>query len=92
MLSANDFSFDINKPEAPRIVCMGNKQQKIQIYMAAFSLCVNRLVELVDKKDKLKSSLVFDGFLTIYLNNIDNLNRTAFLLFKIAVNFKNNRG
>lgn len=38
---------------------------------------VNRLLKLVNKKDKLKSSLVFDEFPTIYLNNIDNLIATA---------------
>jgi hypothetical protein len=32
------------------------------------SLYANRLVKLVNKKGKLKSSLVFDEFLTIYLN------------------------
>jgi hypothetical protein len=77
VLSGNDFSLDINDPKAPKVVCMGNNPQKIQIYGAVLSLYVNRLVKLVNKKDKLKSSLVFDEFPTIYLNNIDNLIATA---------------
>jgi len=40
-------------------------------------LYVNRLVKLVNKKDKLKSSLIFDEFPTIYLNNMDSLIATA---------------
>lgn len=77
VLSGNDFSLDINNPEQPKILCFGNNPQKIQIYGAVLSLYVNRLVKLVNKKGKLKSSLIFDEFPTIYLNNIDNLIATA---------------
>ncbi len=54
-----------------------NNPQKIQIYGAVLSLYVNRLIKLVNKKGKLKSSLIFDEFPTIYLNNIDSLVATA---------------
>lgn len=77
VLSGNDFNLDINNPEDPKIVCMGNNPQKIQIYGAVLSLYVNRLVKQVNKKGKLKSSLVFDEFPTIYLNNMDSLIATA---------------
>lgn len=77
VLSGNDFTLDINNPQAPKIVCMGNNPQKIQTYGAVLSLYVNRLIKVVNQKDKLKSSLVFDEFPTIYLNNIDGLIATA---------------
>lgn len=77
VLSGNDFSLDINNPKEPKILCVGNNPQKIQIYGAVLSLYVNRLVKLVNKKGKLKSSLIFDEFPTIYLNNIDSLIATA---------------
>jgi hypothetical protein len=77
VLSGNDFSLDINNPKEPKILCVGNNPQKIQIYGAVLSLYVNRLVKLVNKKGKLKSSLIFDEFPTIYLNNIDSLVATA---------------
>lgn len=77
VLSGNDFTLDINDPKKPKLVCMGNNPQKIQIYGAVLSLYVNRLIKLVNQKGKLKSSLVFDEFPTIYLNNIDNLIATA---------------
>ncbi len=77
VLSGNDFTLDINDPEKPKLVCMGNNPQKIQIYGAVLSLYVNRLIKLVNKKGKLKSSLVFDEFPTIYLNNMDSLIATA---------------
>lgn len=77
VLSGNDFTLDINNPEEPKLVCMGNNPQKIQIYGAVLSLYVNRLVKLVNQKGKLKSSLVFDEFPTIYLNGMDSLIATA---------------
>lgn len=77
VLSGNDFTLDINNPQEPKIICMGNNPQKIQIYGAVLSLYVTRLVKLVNKKGKQKSSLVFDEFPTIYLNNMDSLIATA---------------
>jgi YWFCY protein/Type IV secretory system Conjugative DNA transfer len=77
VLSGNDFTLDINNPEAPKVVCMGNNPQKIQIYGAVLSLYVTRLVKQVNKKGQLKSSLVFDEFPTLYLNNMDSLIATA---------------
>jgi hypothetical protein len=77
VLSGNDFTLDINNSLEPKIVCMGNNPQKIQIYGAVLSLYVNRLVKQVNQKGKQKSSLIFDEFPTIYLNNMDSLIATA---------------
>lgn len=77
VLSGNDFTLDINNPDDPKIVCMGNNPQKIQIYGAVLSLFVTRLVKQVNRKGMQKSSLVFDEFPTIYLNNMDSLIATA---------------
>ncbi|WP_418501806.1 conjugal transfer protein MobC [Flagellimonas sp.] len=77
VMSGNDFTLDINNPDDPKIVCMGNNPQKIQTYGAVLSLYITRLVKQVNQKGKLKSSLVFDEFPTIYLNNMDSLIATA---------------
>ncbi|KAA5548104.1 conjugal transfer protein MobC [Adhaeribacter rhizoryzae] len=77
VLSGQDFTLDINNPHEPKLVCMGNNPQKIQIYGAVLSLYVTRLVKLVNQKGKQKSSLIFDEFPTIYLSNMDNLLATA---------------
>ncbi|MEO6524958.1 MAG: conjugal transfer protein MobC [Mucilaginibacter sp.] len=77
VLTGNDFTLDINNPEAPKIVCVGNNPQKIQTYGAVLSLYVSRMIKLVNRKGQLKSSLIFDEFPTIYLNNIDGLMATA---------------
>jgi hypothetical protein len=77
VLSGNDFTLDINNPLEPKIICMGNNPQKIQTYGAVLSLYVNRLIKQVNQKKKLKSSLVFDEFPTLFLNNMDSLIATA---------------
>jgi len=77
VLSGNDFTLDVNNPEEPKIVCVGNNPQKLQVYGAVLSLYISRMIKLVNRKNQLKSSLVFDEFPTIYFNNIDSLIATA---------------
>jgi len=66
VLSGNDFTLDINNPQAPKIVCMGNNPQKLQTYGAVLSLYISRVIKLANRKNQLKSSLIFDEFPTIY--------------------------
>ncbi|WPU94828.1 conjugal transfer protein MobC [Mucilaginibacter sabulilitoris] len=77
VLSGNDFSLDINNPEDPKIICIGNNPMKQQVYGAVLSLYISRTIKLVNQKGKLKSNLIFDEFPTIYFNNIDSLIATA---------------
>ena len=77
VLSGSDFTLDINNPESPKILCLANNPQKQQTFGPVLSLYVTRLVKLVNQKDKLKSSLVFDEFPTIFFNGIDSLIATA---------------
>ena len=77
VLSGNDFTLDINNPDAPKIVCLANNPQKLQVYGAVLSLYISRMTKIVNQRNKLKSSLIFDEFPTIYFNGIDNLIATA---------------
>jgi len=77
VLSGNDFTLDLNNPKEPKIICVGNNPQKVQIYGAVLSLYVSRMIKLVNQKGKLKSSLIFDEFPTIYFSGMDSLIATA---------------
>lgn len=77
VLSGNDFTLDINNPDEPKIVCMGNNPQKHQIYGAVLSLYISKMIKLVNRKGQLKSSLVFDEFPSIFLNGTDGLLATC---------------
>ncbi len=73
VLTGNDFTLDINNPDAPKIVCMGNNPQKIETYGAVLSLYVNRMLKLINQKGKLKSSLIFDEYPTLVANLITTI-------------------
>jgi YWFCY motif protein/type IV secretory system conjugative DNA transfer VirD4/TraG family protein len=77
VLSGNDFTLDINNPKSPKVVCAANNPQKQEIYGAVLSLFVSRLTRLINTRDRLKSSLIFDEFPTIFFNGIENLIATA---------------
>lgn len=76
-LSGSDFTLDINNPNEPKIVCLANNPQKQQVYGAVLSLYISRMTKIVNQRNKLKSSLIFDEFPTIYFNGIDSLIATA---------------
>lgn len=73
VLSGNDFTLDINNPEEPKIVCVGNNPQRAQTYGAVHSLYLTRLSRLVAKKGKLPSSIIVDELPTVYWNSAPNL-------------------
>lgn len=77
VMTGNDFTLDINNPAAPKIACLANNPQKQEVYSAVLSLYISRMTKLVNQREKLKSSLVFDEFPTIYFKGIDNLIATA---------------
>lgn len=77
VLSGNDFTLDVNNPDEPKIICVGNNPQKQQVYGAVLSLYISRMIKLVNQKGKLKSALIFDEFPTIFFNNMDGLIATA---------------
>ncbi|MCQ6958275.1 conjugal transfer protein MobC [Mucilaginibacter aquariorum] len=77
VLSGNDFTLDLNNPDAPKIICLGNNPLKQQVYGAVLSLYMSRTIKVVNQKNKLKCNLVIDEFPTIYFNNMDSVIATA---------------
>ena len=51
-LSGNDFMLDINNPDRPKIVCMGNNLQKIQILRSGFVTLCNTVSKAGEQKRK----------------------------------------
>ena len=77
VMSASEFTLDINNPEEPKILCVGNNPDRQNIYGAALGLYNSRIVKLINKKGQLKSSVIFDELPTIYFKGLDNLIATA---------------
>lgn len=77
VMSGNDFTLDINNPQEPKILCVGNNPDRQNIYSAALGLYNSRIVKLINKKGQLKSSVIIDELPTIYFRGLDNLIATA---------------
>ena len=77
VMSGNDFTLDLNNPEAPKILCVANNPERKGIYGAALGLYNARILKLINKKGKLKSSVIIDELPTIYLRGLDDLIGTA---------------
>lgn len=77
VMTGDDFSLDINNPEEPKILCVGNNPDRQNIYSAALGLYNSRIVKLINKKGRLKSSVIIDELPTIYFRGLDNLIATA---------------
>jgi hypothetical protein len=77
VMTGNDFTLDINNPDAPKILCVGNNPDRQNIYSAALGLYNSRIVKLINKKGQLKSSVIIDELPTIYFRGLDNLIATA---------------
>lgn len=77
VMTGNDFTLDINNPEHPKILCVGNNPDRQNIYGAALGLYNSRIVKLINKKGMLKSGVIIDELPTIYFKGLDNLIATA---------------
>jgi DNA-binding transcriptional regulator YbjK len=77
VMSGDEFTLDINNPEDPKILVVGNNPDRQNIYGAALGLYNSRIVKLINKKGQLKSSVVIDELPTIYFKGLDNLIATA---------------
>lgn len=77
VMTGDDFSLDINNPSEPKILCVGNNPDRQNIYSAALGLYNSRIVKLINKKGRLKSSVIIDELPTIYFRGLDNLIATA---------------
>lgn len=77
VMSASEFTLDINNPDDPKILVVGNNPDRQNIYGAALGLYNSRIVKLINKKGQLKSSVIIDELPTIYFKGLDNLIATA---------------
>lgn len=77
VMTGNDFSLDINNPNEPKLLCVGNNPDRQNIYSAALGLYNSRIVKLINKKGQLKSTVIIDELPTIYFRGLDNLIATA---------------
>lgn len=77
VMTGDDFTLDINNPDEPKILCVGNNPDRQNIYGAALGLYNSRIVKLINKKGQQKCAVIIDELPTIYFRGLDNLIATA---------------
>ncbi len=76
-LSGDDFSLDINNPECPKIICVGNNPQRQSVYGTTLAVLMSQLFKVINRPGKHHCAVLIDELPTIYLKGLDNLINTA---------------
>ena len=76
-LSGDDFSLEINDPNAPKIICVGNNPRRQSVYGTTLAMLMSQLFKIINRPGKMHSAVLIDELPTIYLKGLDNLINTA---------------
>ena len=71
LLSASDFTLDINNPKNPKIICLGSDPKKQHIYGAVVSLFVSRLLKTINGPGGIPCQVYIDEFPSFYALGMD---------------------
>ena len=77
VMGGDDFTLDINDPEDPKLLAIGNNPDRQNIYSAALGLYNARVIKLINHKGKLPCAVVVDELPTMFFKGLDNLIATA---------------
>ena len=77
VLTGDDFNLDINDPEDPKILCIGNNPDREIIYGTCIALYTSRMFKRVNHPGKLKCGVLLDEMPTIFLPGVDKILNTC---------------
>lgn len=77
VLSGDDFSLNLNDPDNPTILCVGNDPDRQNIYGTTLALYTSRMFREINHKKKLPCAVLLDELPTIFIKGLDNLIATA---------------
>ncbi len=76
-MSGDDFTLDLNNPQNPKLVAIGNNPDRQSIYSSALALYTSRIAKLVNRKRMLKCGINLDEVATFYFKSLDNILATG---------------
>ena len=76
-LSGDDFSLQINDPEHPAIVCVGNNSTRQHVYGTTLAMLMSQLFKIINRPGMRRCGVLIDELPTIYLKGLDHLINTA---------------
>ncbi len=77
ILSGNDLDLNLNNPENPTFLCVGNDSTLPQVYAPIISLIISVGMRQMNKPNQQKSVVLLDEAPTIYIPNIEQIPATA---------------
>jgi len=77
VMSESDFTLDINNPNKPKILCIGNNPKRKEIYAAPIGLYFSKILQVINQKGKLPIGVIIDELPTIFINGLDDFIATA---------------
>lgn len=77
ILSGNDVDLNLNNPQKPTFLCLGNDSTLPQVYAPVISLIISVAMRQMNKPNQQKSVVLLDGAPTIYIPNIEQIPATA---------------
>jgi hypothetical protein len=77
VFSGDDFNLKISDMKDPGILVIANDPDTQSINSACYSVVMNRLIRLINRKGNMPSSLIVDEVPTLYIHKIENLIATA---------------
>ncbi|MBK5719888.1 type IV secretion system DNA-binding domain-containing protein [Dysgonomonas sp. Marseille-P4677] len=77
ILSGSDFDLQLNNPNNPKFLCLGNDSTLASTYAPIISLIIGVCVRQMNQPNKQKSIILLDEAPTIYIPNIEQIPATA---------------
>lgn len=77
ILSGDDFSLDLNDPNDPKFMCIGNDSTLSSTYAPVISLIISSAIRLINQPNKHKSIIILDEAPTIYIPKFERVPATA---------------
>ncbi len=77
VMSESDFTLDINNPNRPKVVCIGNNPNRKEIYAAPIGLYLSKILQVINQPNKLPVGVVIDELPTTFINGLDEYISTA---------------
>lgn len=78
-MTGDDITLDINNPKKPKILCLANNPERLEVYGAALSVYTSTIMRSIYqyKKTGTKSAFFIDELPTMYLKGLDNFIATV---------------
>jgi hypothetical protein len=77
VLSGDDFTLNLNDPEAPKFVTLGNSPTLSSTFAPAIALLATVAIKQMNQQGKVPSAIILDEAPTLYIPNFDQLPATG---------------